>query len=168
MQTDGDDFAAFAAAEFPRLLRFGHLLSGDRTAAEDLVQTALARTHLHWPQLRDRGAAPAYVRQAMVRQQANRWNRLLSRERTVAHVPERVDPASAYDGVDDRDAMWAALARLAPRQRAVLVLRYYEQLSEAEIAGVLGCSTGTVKSQASKGLARLRVQLTPERTEVAP
>jgi RNA polymerase sigma-70 factor (sigma-E family) len=162
-----DDFAAFASAELPRLLRFGHLLTGDRAAAEDLVQTALARVHLQWDRLRDRAAAPAYVRQAMVRQQSNRWSRLLSREHVVADVPERSDSAAPYDDVDERDAMWAALARLAPRQRAVLVLRYYEQLSEAEIANVLGCSAGTVKSQASKGLARLRADLSAERTEVA-
>jgi RNA polymerase sigma factor (sigma-70 family) len=104
----------------------------------------------------------------MVRQQSNRWTRLLSRESVVAAVPDRLDDRSAYDGFDERDAMWRALAALGPRQRAVLVLRYYEQLSEAEIAAVLGCSAGTVKSQAAKGLARLRTQLSAQRTEVAP
>ncbi|MCU1592318.1 MAG: hypothetical protein JWP11_3574 [Frankiales bacterium] len=157
-----DDFSAFVTAQLPGLLRFGHLLTGDPTSAEDLVQTALARTHLRWKQLREPAAATAYVRTAMVRQQSNLRSRLLSRERSVATVPEQSDGAAPYADLDERDAMWSALSRLGPRQRAVLVLRYYERLSEAEIAAVLGCSPGTVKSQSAKGLARLRDVLTPE------
>jgi RNA polymerase sigma-70 factor (sigma-E family) len=154
-----DDFSAFVAAQLPGLLRFGHLLTGDPTSAEDLVQTALARTHLRWSAIREPAAATAYVRTAMVRQQSNLRVRLLSRERPVAALPESSDDAAPYAEVDERDAMWSALDQLAPRQRAVLVLRFYEQLSESEIAGVLRCSTGTVKSQGSKALGRLRAVL---------
>ena len=157
-----DGFSAFVAAELPRLLRFGHLLTGNPTAAEDLVQTALARTHLRWSQLRDPAAAASYVRTAMARQQSNLRTRLLAREHVVAQVPDRGQERTPYDDLDERDAMWSALAELAPRQRAVLVLRYYERLSEAEIADVLRCSRGTVKSQSAKALARLRAVLEPE------
>jgi RNA polymerase sigma-70 factor (sigma-E family) len=161
-----DDFSAFVAAELPGLLRFGHLLTGSPAAAEDLVQTALARTHLHWSRLREPAAAAAYVRTAMARHHSNLRSRLLSREHVVAVVPELAGSTAVYDDVDERDAMWSALARLGARQRAVLVLRYYERLSEAEIAAVLRCSTGTVKSQSSKGLARLRAVLEAEREGV--
>lgn len=163
-----DGFSAFVTAELPRLLRFGHLLTGNPAAAEDLVQTALARTHLRWSQLREPAAAAAYVRTAMVRQQSNLRSRVLSRERVVAVVPESADGAAPYDDLDERDAMWSALARLGARQRAVLVLRYYERLSEAEIAAVLRCSPGTVKSQSSKGLARLRTVIEADREGVQP
>jgi RNA polymerase sigma-70 factor (sigma-E family) len=157
-----DDFSAFVAAQLPALLRFGHLLTGDRVNAEDLVQTALARTHLRWSQLREPAAATAYVRTAMVRQHSNLLSRLHARERVVPVVPESAATAP-YDEVDDRDAMWSALSRLGARQRAVLVLRYYERLSEAEIAAVLRCSPGTVKSQRSKALARLRAVIESDR-----
>jgi RNA polymerase sigma-70 factor (sigma-E family) len=163
-----DDFTAFVTAQLPGLLRFGHLLTGDPAAAEDLVQSALAKTHLRWSQLREPAAATAYVRTAMARQHSNVRSRLMARERVVADVPDQLSEAAAYDEVDERDAMWSALARLGPRQRAVLVLRYYERLSEREIAEVLRCSTGTVKSQCSKGLARLRAQLDQEREGAKP
>lgn len=160
-----EDFSAFAAAQLPGLLRFGHLLTGDAAAAEDLVQTALARTHLRWSQLREPAAATAYVRTAMARQQSNLLTRLLSRERPVASLPDRAVVTTPYDDLDERDAMWSALARLGPRQRAVLVLRFYERLSEAEIAAVLQCSPGTVKSQSSKALIRLRALVEADRAE---
>lgn len=163
-----DGFSAFVTAQLPTLLRFGHLLTGDPVAAEDLVQTALARMHLRWSQLRDPAAASAYVRTTMTRQHSNLRSRLHARERVFADVPDRVEPALPYDDFAERDAMWSALGRLGPRQRAVLVLRYYERLSEAEIAAVLRCSTGTVKSQSSKALARLRAVLESEREGVQP
>ena len=163
-----DEFSAFVTAQLPGLLRFGHLLTGEPSAAEDLVQTALARTHLRWTSIREPAAAAAYVRTAMVRQQSTLRARLLSRERPVGEVPARPDEVAPYAAVDERDAMWSALARLAPRQRAVVVLRYYEQLSEAEIASVLRCSPGTVKSQSAKALVRLRTLLDAEHTEVQP
>jgi len=153
---DEQAFRDFAAARLPSLLRFAHLLTADRATAEDVVQTALARTALAWHRIERRDDPTAYVRKAIATTAANHWRRKPWRERPVAELPDRaaaVDPHAAYD---DRDAMWRALATLPPRQRAVLVLRYYSGLSEAEIADELGCSRGTVKSQASKALARLR------------
>lgn len=150
-----DGFEEFATAAWTGLLRYGHLLTGDRASAEDLVQTALLRTALRWKHIRSDNPV-AYVKTAMARQQINLATRLLRRERTVEVVPDRASGVDATGAIDERTAMWQALARLPPRQRAVLVLRYYEQLSEKEIADVLGCSLGTVKSTASKALARLR------------
>ena len=150
-----DGFEAFATAAWPGLLRYGHLLTGDRASAEDLVQTALLRTALRWKHIRSDNPT-GYVKTAMARQQINLATRLLRRERPVEVLPDRPSNTDATGHVDERTAMWQSLAQLPPRQRAVLVLRYYEQLSEKEIADVLGCSQGTVKSTASKALARLR------------
>jgi RNA polymerase sigma-70 factor (sigma-E family) len=151
----GEGFEEFATAAWPGLLRYGHLLTGDRASAEDLVQTALLRTALRWGSIRSDDPT-AYVKTAMARLQVNRATRLLRRERVVDVVPERPAAGDAVAQVDERSAMWQALATLPRRQRAVLVLRYYEQLSEREIAEVLGVSPGTVKSTASKALASLR------------
>jgi RNA polymerase sigma-70 factor (sigma-E family) len=150
------DLAEFVAARWPALLRFGLLLTGSVPDAEDLVQSALTRTAARWRSVRDRDRPEAYVRQAMVRLHVNRWRALLSRERPTAAVPDRSAPAHDIESFGLRSAVWAALATLPPRQRAVLVLRYYEDLSEAEIARVLGCQPGTVKSQAAKALRALR------------
>jgi RNA polymerase sigma-70 factor (sigma-E family) len=153
---DDADFRGFVAARSSALLSFAHVLTGDRRDAEDVVQTALAATALAWHRVRNRDNPEGYVRRAIVTTHLNRQRRRLWRERPTAELPERVDVRTAESDVDERDAMWRALATLAPRQRAVLVLRYYEDLSEADIADVLGCSTGTVKSQAARALERLR------------
>ncbi len=152
------ELAEFVAARWPALLRFGLLLTGNVADAEDLVQGALTRTAGRWHAVRDRDRPEAYVRQAMVRLNVNRWRALLSRERLTATVPDRAVAAQEIESVGVRHTLWAALATLPPRQRAVLVLRYYEDLSEAEIARVLGCRPGTVKSQAAKALRALRQQ----------
>jgi RNA polymerase sigma-70 factor (sigma-E family) len=146
------DFGEYVVARRPALLRFALALSGNPADAEDLVQTALTRTALHWRSVR-RESADAYVRKAIARQHINRWRSPLSRERVGVTVPDR---AVAPEDSETKQVVWAALANLAPKQRAVLVLRYYEDLSEADIASVLGCSRGTVKSQAAKALAHLR------------
>jgi RNA polymerase sigma-70 factor (sigma-E family) len=152
-----EGFAEFADAAWPGLLRYAHLLTGERASAEDLVQTALLRTGLRWGHVRADDPT-AYVKRAIARQHLNRVTRLLRRERVVDVVPDRaVDDETT--AVVEHTAMWRALATLPPRQRAVLVLRYYEQLSEREIADVLGIAPGTVKSTASKGLAALRHRL---------
>ncbi|WP_131738488.1 SigE family RNA polymerase sigma factor [Actinomadura roseirufa] len=148
---DGE-FREWATARLPALLRYAHVLTGDRHQAEDVVQTAMARTLTVWPRVQRKDNPEAYVRQAIVRLVIN-GRRGAWRERLTGVVPE---PAAEPPGPEDRLAMWAALAELPPRQRAVVVLRYYEDLSEARIAEVLGCSPGTVKSQAAKALARLR------------
>jgi RNA polymerase sigma-70 factor (sigma-E family) len=128
----------------------------ERIDAEDLVQTALARTAARWRSVRRQDRPEAYVRQAMVRLQLNRRRSQLSRERPTAEVPDRASDAAEIEAVPVRQLIWAALGTLPPRQRAVLVLRYYEDLSEVEISRVLGCSPGTVKSQAAKALRTLR------------
>lgn len=149
-------FRDFVAARLPALQRFAHLLTGDRTTAEDLVQNALTRTALSWSRIRRQDDPEGYVRRTMVNLQVNVWRRRLWRESSSAEVPELPVTRSAEAEYDDRDRMWRALATLPRGQRAVLVLRYYSELSEGEIADTLGCSRGTVKSQAAKALAKLR------------
>ena len=149
-------FDEFARSRMPALLRFAHALSGDPQTAADLVQDALERTILAWPRVTRQDDPEAYVRRAIVNRHISRWRRL-RREHLTAAVPETTYvPTSGHDEV-----LWAALAQLPPRQRAVIVLRYYEDLSEAQTAQALGCAVGTVKSQASKALAKLRRQVSP-------
>ena len=155
-RADEDDFRSFVAARSPSLLWFAHLLTGDRHAAEDIVQTALAKTAAGWSRVRRKENPEGYVRRAIVNTHLNAMRRRPWREQPREHIPEDVDSRRREHELDDRDAMWHALAGLPPRQRAVLVLRYYEDLSESDIADVLGCSRGTVKSQAAKGLLHLR------------
>ena len=153
-----EKFAEFVAGSLPRLLRFGHVLTGDPESAADLVQEALARTLRAWR--RHRIDDPnAFVRKVMVNSYVSAWRR--RRALPVADVSLDGLPADS-DGiqqVDDRDAVWRALAVLPPRQRAVTVLRYYDDLSEAEIAAVMGTSAGTVKSQSARALRRLEALL---------
>jgi RNA polymerase sigma-70 factor (sigma-E family) len=158
-RADEDDFRAFVTARSASLLWFAHLLTGDRHLAEDTVQTALAKTALAWSRVRRKDNPEGYVRRAIVTTHLNAQRRRPWREQPRQFMPDDEQPPGllrAEDERDERDAMWRALAELPPRQRAVLVLRYYEELSEAEISEVLGCSRGTVKSQASKGLLHLR------------
>lgn len=150
-------FRDFAAARLPALLRFGHLLTGNPTSAEDLVQSALVRTAASWSRVRRQDDPEGYVRRTMVNLQINVWRARPWREALTADPPESPNARSMEAEYDDRDRMWRALATLPPRQRAVLVLRYYSDLSESEIAETLGCSRGTVKSQAAKALAKLRL-----------
>lgn len=154
---DREAFDAFARARMRELLRFAHVLTGDADRAADLVQDALERTLLAWPRIERKDDPEGYVRRAIVNRHVSVWRRL-RRERLVADTPDK-----PYDEAVGRDRdLWSALATLPPRQRAVLVLRYYEDMSEADCAAVLGCSVGTVKSQAWKALARLRAQATTD------
>jgi RNA polymerase sigma-70 factor (sigma-E family) len=156
---DEADFRAFVAARSPSLLWFAHVLTGDPHTAEDVVQTALARTASGWSRVRRKDNPEGYVRRAIVTTHLNALRRRPWREQPRDFSSNDADDAAAArpeQDLDERDAMWSALAELPPKQRAVLVLRYYEDLSEADIAEVLGCSRGTVKSQAAKGLSRLR------------
>lgn len=150
-------FDAFARARGPALLRFGYALTGDEHAAADLVQEALLRTGLRWSRLANTAEPEGYVHRVMVNTHVSWWRRR-RRERLTDRVPDRGYEPPARD-----QAVWALLAELPPRQRAVLVLRYYEDLSEAQIASTLGCSPGTVKSQAAKGMGKLRAALNDER-----
>ena len=155
----------FVAERGNRLLRTAALLAGSRADGEDLLQSALERLLRHWRRID--GDPENYVRRTLYNLAADEWRRQRVRQRkAVLFEPAPpVDPATA---VDLRDAVVRVLVRLPPRQRAVLVLRYFEQLSEVETAEALGCSVGTVKSAAARGLARLReMTASAERAEAA-
>lgn len=148
-------FDAFVRARLPSLLRFAHAVCGDPHTAADLVQDALERTGMRWDRIDRTGDPEGYVKRAIVNGRISRW-RKLRRESLVDVVPEHLP----YINRPSRDdTMWQLLATLPRRQRAVLVLRYYEDMSEEQIAATLGCAPGTVKSQASKALAKLRAAL---------
>lgn len=159
IQVSGKGSRAGAAREFDdfvetcstRLLRTAYLLTHDRGSAEDLLQTALVKAWLSWSRIESDPAA--YVNKILVNTYATWWRRRWNDERPTPELPE-----AEYD--EDRAAthdLWEALGRLPRRQRAVIVLRYMEDLSEAETARLLGCSVGTVKSQRVKALAKLRL-----------
>jgi RNA polymerase sigma-70 factor (sigma-E family) len=159
---DGDErsFTAFVQASGARHLRTAVLLTGDWHAAEDLVQASLVKLYRAWPGIdQGDGGADAYLRRIIVNTHRSWWRARWRREAPVAELPD--NPGTDEDA--DQRALAAsirqALGRLSPRQRAVLVLRYYEDLPEAEIAALLGCSAGTVKAHASRGLRALRGEL---------
>lgn len=155
MTQSPDEFEAFVTARYEALLRFAVVVTGERDRAQDVLQNALVRTAVRWNSVRDKDHPDAYVRRAIVTQWAN-TRRGLWRDRVrLDAIPEPALP-DGLGGLDDHHLVWSALASLPPRQRAVVVLRFYEQLSESEIADVLGCGRGTVKSQAAKGLEHLR------------
>jgi RNA polymerase sigma-70 factor (ECF subfamily) len=152
-----DDFAAFVTARLVALTRFAYLICGDAVAAQDLVQTALTRTMVRWSKI-DHARAEAYVRTAIVNEQRMAWRRRWRGERPTAELPD-VPGRDAYARVDALDALQRALVRLPVRQRAAVVLRYLDDMNEAQAAEVLQCSVGTVKSQTARGLAKLRALL---------
>ncbi|BFU46315.1 SigE family RNA polymerase sigma factor [Krasilnikovia sp. MM14-A1004] len=158
-------FQGFVTARSGALLRTAYLLVGDRHWAEDLVQTALVKTFVKFAGIRDPGALEGYVRRTMATTATSWWRGRPYRERPVDRFPDRAKdgPGTGPDAAVEQDAMWTHLRSLPAKQRAVLVLRYYEGLAEAEIAEVLGISRGTVKSHASRGLATLRRRLGEER-----
>ncbi len=149
------EFAAYMAARQPSLLRTAYLLSGDPHTAEDLVQTALAKLYLSWDKVRDQQMIDGYVRRILVNEHNSLWRRAWKRrEHASETLPEQGYTHAPDDGL--QAALWNFVQTLPRKQRAVVVLRYYEDMSEAEIARVLGISPGTVKSQASRALATLR------------
>jgi RNA polymerase sigma-70 factor (sigma-E family) len=161
-----DEMRDFVAARGQALLRTAYLLTGDRQLAEDLVQSALEKVFRRWGAIRVAAAAEAYVRRTMYREQVSVWRRRRVPELLSRSVPEPRRPADAGDRVEDRLLLRAALQELPPRQRTVVVLRYFEDMTEQQVADVIGVSVGTVKSQAHKALARLRVScahLVPDR-----
>ena len=148
-------FSEFVRARERGLLRTAYLLTADAQLAEDLLQSALAKTARHWPKVRS-GNPEGYVRRAMYTESVSWWrHRNGVREVPIDDLGARRSVAAAED-LDLRFACLSALRRLSPRQRAVLVLRFYEDLSQTQIAEILGCSVGTVKSQTHDALARLR------------
>lgn len=153
------DFEAYVAERRPALLRWARAVAGDPHRAEDLLQDSLVRVLPRWGSIREGAAADAYVRRTITRQYVS-WQRQPWRrdERPVAHLPEPRRPADDADTLPDTapDEVWGLVLALPAQQRAAVTLRFYEQLSVAETAEVLGCSTGTVKSNTSRGLAALR------------
>lgn len=150
------DFTDFVTHRAPALLRTAYLLcGGDRGAAEDLLQDVLERTYPRWRRIRER--PEAYVRAALANAAANRWR---TRSRRVSEVPLDEAMEGTRTGheqrIVDHDQVVRALHQLPPRMRAVLVLRYFDDMSEADVAKALRCGVGTVKSQSSRGLVRLR------------
>ena len=155
------EFREFMHGRWAAMVRLAYALTGDQGHAEDVAQAAFARAYASWPRVRRTGNPEAYVRRIVVNENRNRFRKRRVAERLTDTPPEpgtgtgsgTADATSQYD---ERSALMAALRRLGPRQRAVVVLRYWLGLTEAEAAAELNCSVGTVKSQASRALATLR------------
>ncbi|MEV4019037.1 SigE family RNA polymerase sigma factor [Nonomuraea angiospora] len=156
-----EGFREFVRGRQHVLMRTAYLLTGDAPQAEDLLQTVLMRTARHWRKLTKDGNPEAYVRRALVNEHISWRRRRRAKETLTAYPPEIERGTGPEDESLHRMALQRALLRLTPRQRAVLVLRYYEDRSVDETADLLGCSPGTVKSQTSHALGRLRT-LAPE------
>ncbi|MEJ3743206.1 SigE family RNA polymerase sigma factor [Actinomycetes bacterium KLBMP 9797] len=155
------EFREFVAARSAALLRTAYLLAGDWATAEDLLQTALTKTYLAWKRLGEIEAVEPYARRVLVNTATSWWRRRWHGERPTEVLPER----PAHDEISEhleRDALWRHVKALPARQRAVLVLRFYEDLSEAQTAALLDISVGTVKSQTSRALTTLRQRLAAE------
>jgi RNA polymerase sigma-70 factor (sigma-E family) len=154
------EFTEFMHARWPRLVRLGYGLTGDAGPAEDLAQTALAKAFASWQRVRRAGDPDAYVRRIMVNANTSRFRKRRVQERLMDVPPDTVAHPGAADATgqhDNRSALMAALMELPQGQRAVVVLRYWMDMTETEVAAVLGCSVGNVKSQASRALAKLRL-----------
>jgi RNA polymerase sigma-70 factor (sigma-E family) len=142
-------FREYVTARWSALLRTAYLLTGEHDRAQELVQNALVRVHRHWSKVESAGSPDAYVRKIMVNLNTDWWRRLGSRERPVG-LPTEVDrptTADPYASFELREDLWSALRELPARMRATLVLRYFEDLTEAETAQVLGCSLGTLNAR---------------------
>ncbi|MGW2645026.1 SigE family RNA polymerase sigma factor [Streptomyces sp. NPDC001393] len=152
-------FASYVRARQPVLLRTARSLTANPSDAEDLLQTALAKTYVAWERIEDQRALDGYVRRALLNTRTSQWRKRRVDEFTCDELPEP-EPVPGDDDPAERqalhDAMWRAIMKLPARQRAMVVLRYYEDLSEAQTAEVLGVSVGTVKSAVSRALAKLR------------
>lgn len=153
--SDDAEFSAFMRGRYPALLRTATFLMGDAGHGEDLLQGALFKTAVRWKRLRDPAAAEAYTRTIMARQASQSRRRKWTGEKPSEVLPEPA-ASDAAEAVDLADALGRELALLPADQRTAIVLRYYEQLAEREVAQLLGCSLGTVKSRTSRGIAQLR------------
>jgi RNA polymerase sigma-70 factor (sigma-E family) len=150
-----EEFREFMHGRWPSMVRLAYGLTGDQGHAEDVVQAAFTRAYAAWPRVSRSGSPEAYVRKIVINENRNRFRKRRVAEQLTGQLPER-SVADTTGHHDERLALIAALQRLGPRQRAVVVLRYWVGLTETEAALTLGCSVGTVKSQASRGLAALR------------
>ena len=156
------DFEIFARTQLPGLLRYSVMLTGDRELAADLVQDVLVKAYRQWPRISGTDRPDRYAMR-MVTNQFLSWRRSrAARSIALAELPDDADGEHFETTHAVRDEMWRRLARLPKRQRAVLVLRYYQQLTDAEIAEVLGCTAVTVRGYAHRALATLRVDLNAE------
>ena len=160
----GVTFEEFALARLPSLLRYAVVLTGDHNLAQDVVQEVLARAHVRWRRISETGAPEAYVRRMVLNEYLS-WRRTWAVRHVHAAGERLVELDDARGGVRDHaqsiadaDELWRRLATLGRKQRAVLVLRYYEQMEDDAIADLLGCSAATVRSQASKALKTLRLE----------
>jgi len=153
------EYVDYVSARLPALRRLGRLLSGDEHRGDDLVQEAVTKLYVHWPRARAVEHLDAYVRAIVVRTFLDDRRRGWARVRLYSTPPEPEELAPPDAAIEDRTVLRAALSRIPPRQQAVLVLRFLCDLSVAEVAGILGCSEGTVKSQSHHGLTALRVRL---------
>ena len=155
---DEHAFRDYVRARRPALLRTAYLLTGNLADAEDLVQSALAKTYLAWHRIEDRGAVDSYVRRAMVNTQISWWRRRRLEEFPTDEIPDQA--AADYPvSTDVQESLRRAIDRLPHRMRAAVMLRYYEDMTEAEVAEVLGVSVGTVKSTVSRAVAKLRIDV---------
>jgi RNA polymerase sigma-70 factor (sigma-E family) len=156
--TDGE-FAEFVEAAWPGLYRTAYLILGEHQLAEDLVQTTLTKTYASWGKVREPAAAMGYARVVLANTAASWFRRRSWRNEQPTEVLPDGSSAPGETDPSDRPALMEALRRLPPRQRAVVVLRFYDDLGVREVAGALGCSEGTVKSQTHHAMAQLRVLL---------
>jgi RNA polymerase sigma-70 factor (sigma-E family) len=150
-----EDFAEFVGARWGSLYRLAYLLAASPTGAEDLLQTTLEKAYMNWARIGRMEYAEAYVRRMLANTLVSSRRRAWTREQPSDRLPE-LESDSAELPVLDRSVLWPLVCALPARQRAVIVLRYYEDLSEAQIAEVLSCAPGTVKSQASAAIGALR------------
>jgi RNA polymerase sigma-70 factor (sigma-E family) len=157
---DDAAYVEFVAASQQRLRRSAYLMTGDWQSAADATQEALVRVYVAWPRLYRSGGLPTYARRALVSAVVDAHRRSSTRERYEDRVPVSTERPDHADDSIDRRLLLDALAGLAPRQRACIVLRFFDDLSVSDAAEALGCSEGTVKSQTSKALGHLRRVLT--------
>ncbi|MFG2131583.1 SigE family RNA polymerase sigma factor [Streptomyces sp. NPDC048751] len=159
-QARDEEFQAFVIGRWPRLMRTAFLLTGEQHAAEDLVQSTLEQVYVAWRKVGSADDPEAYVRRVMINAHARKHRRRLKEflapkdDSGISH--ELPDTGDRISQADDRNALLRALAQLPPRQREAVVLRYWEDLTETQTAEAMGCSVGAVKSNAAKGIAKLR------------
>ena len=151
-------FEEYVLARGVALMRFARLLTGDEHRAEDLVQDVLAKAYVNWRRIAHVDRPDLYVRRMLVNAHQSWWRRAMNREVTVGEVAETATVRDAADESAERDALWRLVLRLPPRQRVVIVLRYYEDFDDATIAELMHCSQGTVRTQAKRALDRMHLQ----------
>ncbi|TDV56606.1 SigE family RNA polymerase sigma factor [Actinophytocola oryzae] len=168
---DPPDFQSWVGAHGDALMRFAYLVTGDHDRAADAVQDALVAVCQRWQRIVARGSPDAYLRRCVVNADTSRWRRFLRMERLEPDPTLFAEPGTGVDTAGRvvlEDAMWSLCLRLPARQRAAIVLRYYEDYADAEIAAVLDCSVSTVRSQIHRGLATLRDRIGETEEAVTP